>query len=121
MGDALILACTWVDQKVLKLLAYLLEYTMEVFKSYTEYKVNISWFRSDVWMSQYAKINVTSSFDDVMQQWPGPKKWRKFFFPSKEQWPTLMCRLESIVFRLKRFWLSIIETTNSLDMQFWNF
>ena len=36
------LACTRVDQKVLKLIAYLFEYTTELYKTYTEYKVNIS-------------------------------------------------------------------------------
>ena len=34
--------CTWVDKKVLKLLASLFEYTTELYKTYTEYKVNIS-------------------------------------------------------------------------------
>ena len=33
---------TLMDQKVLKLLAYLFEYTTELYKTYTEYKVNIS-------------------------------------------------------------------------------
>ena len=33
---------TWVDQKVLKLLAYLFEYTTDLYKTYTKYKVNIS-------------------------------------------------------------------------------
>ena len=33
---------TWVDQKVLKLLAYLFEFTTELYKNYTECKVNIS-------------------------------------------------------------------------------
>ena len=33
---------TWVDQKVLKLLAYLFEFTTEIYKTYTEYKANIS-------------------------------------------------------------------------------
>ena len=33
---------TWVDQKVLKLLAYPFEYTREVYKTNTEYKVNNS-------------------------------------------------------------------------------
>ena len=33
---------TWVDQKVLKLLAYLFEYTTELYKTYTEYRANIS-------------------------------------------------------------------------------
>ena len=28
---------TWVDQKVLKLLAYLFNYTTELYKTYTEY------------------------------------------------------------------------------------
>ena len=34
---------TWVDQKVLKLLAYLFEYSTELYKTYTEYGANISY------------------------------------------------------------------------------
>ena len=37
-----LIAFTWVDQKVLKLLAYLFEYTTELYKTYTEYRANIS-------------------------------------------------------------------------------
>ena len=33
---------TWVDQKVLKLLAYLFEYTTELYNTYTKYKANNS-------------------------------------------------------------------------------
>ena len=33
---------TWVDQKALKLLAYLFEYTTELYKTYTEYSGTIS-------------------------------------------------------------------------------
>ena len=43
----------------------------------------------------------------------------KFSFQSEEQWPTIMCRLASFVFRLKRTWLSIMGTNNSLNLQFW--
>ena len=71
---------TWVDQKVLKLLAYIFEFTKELYKTYTEYKVNISKFCNDVWMSQYARINMMSSFDDVMQLWPGQKNDGHFPF-----------------------------------------
>ena len=31
------LYCTWVDQEILKLPAYLCEYTMELYQTYTEY------------------------------------------------------------------------------------
>ena len=75
--------CTLVDQKVLKLLAYLFEYTTELYKTYTEYKANISYFWNDVWMTQYARRNVTSSFEDVMQQWPGQKNDGNFSFQAK--------------------------------------
>ena len=34
-------------------------------------------------MSQYAKINVMSLFDDVMQQWPGEKNDWNFPFQAK--------------------------------------
>ena len=34
-------------------------------------------------MSQYAMINVTSSFDDVMQQWPGEENDGNFPFQAK--------------------------------------
>ena len=66
------------DQKVLKLLAYLYEYTMELYQTYTEYKANISELCDDVWMSQDARINMMSSFDDIMQQWPGQKNDENF-------------------------------------------
>ena len=57
----------WMDQKFLKLVAYLLKYTTEFHKTYTEYATSISWFVSVVRMMQYARRYMTSSFDDVMQ------------------------------------------------------
>ena len=32
-----LISCMWMDQKVLKLLAYLCEYTTELYETYTEY------------------------------------------------------------------------------------
>ena len=40
-----------VDQKVLKLVAYLLKYTMELHQTYTEYVATISWFVNIVTMT----------------------------------------------------------------------
>ena len=40
----LYISSTWVDQKFLKLVAYLLKYTMELYQTYTEYATTISWF-----------------------------------------------------------------------------
>ena len=80
-----VILITWVDQKVLKLLAYLFEYTMELYKTYRKYKANISHFCNEVWMTQYARINVTSSFDDVMQQLPGQKNDENFSFKAKKK------------------------------------
>ena len=37
---------TWVDQKLLKLVAYLLKYTTELYQTYTEYATTISSFVS---------------------------------------------------------------------------
>ena len=76
-------AITWVDQKVLKLVAYLLKYMTELYQTYTEYATTISWFGSVVRMTQYARGYMTSSFDDVMQQWPGVKNVRNCLFPAK--------------------------------------
>ena len=59
---------TWVDQKVLKLLAYLHKYTTELHHIYTEYVSTISLFVNVVRMTQYTRGYMTSSFDDVMQQ-----------------------------------------------------
>ena len=74
---------TWVDQKVLKQVVYLLKYTTELCQTYTEYATTISWFVSVVRMTQYARRYMTSSFDDVMQQWPGVKNVRNCLFPAK--------------------------------------
>ena len=70
----------WVDQKVLKLLALVFEYTTELYKTYTEYKANISRFCSDVLMTQYTRRNMTTLFDDAMQQWPGEKNDEHFAY-----------------------------------------
>ena len=76
-------ACTWVDQKALKLVAYLLKYTSELYQTYTVFATTISWFISVVRMTHYARRYMTSSFDDVMQQWPGVKNVRNCLFPAK--------------------------------------
>ena len=91
---------TWVDQKVLKLIAYLLKYTTELYQTYTEYATTISWFVSVVRMTQYDRRYMTSSFDDVMQQWPGVKKSPKLCFPSEVQSPTFMFHVAVIFSRL---------------------
>ena len=72
--------CTRVDQKVLKLVTYLLKYTSELYQTYTEFATTISWFISVVRMTHYARRYMTSSFDDVMQQWPGVKTSEIIFF-----------------------------------------
>ena len=74
---------TWVDQKVLKLVAYLHKYTTELHQIYTEYVTTISWFVNVVRMTQYTRGYMTSSFDDVMQQWPGVKNVQNCLFPAK--------------------------------------
>ena len=78
-GSLLTFINTWIDQKVLKLhvVAYLLKYTTELYQTYTEYATTISWFVSVVRMTQCARRYMTSSFDVVMQQWPGVKKKKK--------------------------------------------
>ena len=70
-------------QKVLKLVAYLHKYTAELHQTYTEYVTTISWFVNVVRMTQYARGYMTSSFNDVMQQWPGVKNVRHCLFPAK--------------------------------------
>ena len=71
---------TWVDQKVLKLVAYLHKYTTELHQTCTVYVTTISWFLNVVRMTLYARGYMTSSFDDVMHQWPGVKNVRNCLF-----------------------------------------
>ena len=65
---------TWMDKKVLKLVAYLHKYMTELHQSYTEHAITIIWFVNIIRMTQYAKEYMSSSFDGVLQQWPGVKK-----------------------------------------------
>ena len=69
-------------------------------------------------MTQYAQKYVTSSFDDLMQQWPDWEKLQKFSFPKEEQSPSFMNHLGIIVLRFERGWLIIIWTNTFLNMQF---
>ena len=96
---------TWVDQKVLKLVAYLLKYTTELYQTHTEYATTISWFVSVVRMTQYAQRYVTSSFDDVMQPWPGVKNVRNCLFPVK-------CNHQHLCF----MWQLFFRDYNGLDV-----
>ena len=73
---------TWLDQKVLKQVPCLLKYTTEIHTSYTEYVTTISWLIDVVRMTQYNRRYMTSSFDDVIQQWPGVKNVRNCLFPA---------------------------------------
>ena len=94
-----------VDQKVLKLVAYLLKYTMELYQTYTGYASTISWFVSVVRMMQYARRYITSSFDDVMQQWPGVKNVQNCLVPAK-------CNQQHLCF----MWQSFYRDYNRLDV-----
>ena len=89
---------TWVDQKVLKLVAFLHNYTTELHQTYTEYVTTISWFVNVVRMTHYARGYMTSSFDDVMQQWPGVKNVRNCLFPAKCNYQYL-CLIWPLFFR----------------------
>ena len=107
------------DQKVLKLVPYLRKYMTELHQTYTENVTTISWFINVVRMTQYAQGYMTSSFNDVMQQWPGVKKKRpKLSFPSEVQSPTFMFNMTVFFSRLLWTWRSIIRTNYSLNMQF---
>ena len=88
---------TWVDQKVLKLVAYLLKYTTELYQTYTKYATTISWFGSVFRMTQYARRYMMSSFDDVMHQWPGVKTSENAF--SQQSAITNMFHVAVIFFR----------------------
>ena len=50
----------------MKLVAYLLKYTTELYQTFTAYGTTISLFDSVVRMTQYARRYMTSSFDIVM-------------------------------------------------------
>ena len=42
----------WVDQKVLKLIVYLLNYPTELYQMYIDYEATISWFDNGDLMTQ---------------------------------------------------------------------
>ena len=87
------------DQKVLKLVAYLHKYTTELHQIYTEYVTTISWLVNVVRMTQYTRGYMTSSFDDVMQQWPGVKN-SEIVFPGEVQLSTFMFNVAVIFFEI---------------------
>ena len=109
---------TWVDQKVLTLVAYLHKYKSELHQTYTKYVTTISWFVNVVRMTHYARGNMTSSFDDIMQQWPGVKNVRNCLFQAKCNHQH-SCLMWPLFFSRSLWTLRIIIGTNySLNMQF---
>ena len=107
---------TWMDQKVLKLGAYLHKYTTELHQTYTVYVTTISWFVNVVRMMQYDRGYMTSAFDDVMHQWPGVENRPKLSFPSDMQSPTFISNVAVISSRLVWIWRSIKGTKYILNL-----
>ena len=108
---------TWVDQKVLKLVAYLHKYTTELHQTYTEYVTTIFWF-GNVCQND----TVRSGVHDVIVWWrhatvTRSKKRPKLSFSSEVQLSTFMFNVAVIFSRLLWTWRSIIGTNYYLNMQ----
>ena len=68
-------------------------------------------------MRQYARRNMTSSIDDIMQQWPG-EKMTEIFLANRGTITNNYVSFGEYCFISKRTWLSITGTNISLNRQF---